>query len=275
MKMQISILLRGGLGNQLFQATAGLFFAKKFDANAILDDSAIVGHSDWTRRSWLRKFDIENLFNSNQIFWMNKSRVMLKSLNMLNSKESSFLTESQLDSMTRLQESVSVYDWFQTKQYAEALKPTLQQGIQKSKLLKSYELAEDLDAKSRVAGIHIRLGDFRKTKDGPLSASWYRRAIQRVINDYEITELHCYSDEIESAYKIVKPFSSKVKLTFPEEFRILNPQELLRSLTCYPIYISSNSTLSWWASFFNQNIQSKIYCNWNDKLRLEKWVYIE
>jgi hypothetical protein len=99
-------------------------------------------------------------------------------------------------------------------------------------------------------GVHIRGGDYRKAPGiGLLSKAYYKRALQelQVATGGEIT---IFSDDLEYASKITKNLSSQSQLNFSN---VKSPLSLLAEMSASETFIGSNSTLSWWASFFSKS----------------------
>ena len=127
--------------------------------------------------------------------------------------------------------------------------------------------------KAQKAAIHVRLGDFKKTVWGALPNSYYQRAVVALLEG-GVQEIDCYSDDIEDAKSIFGNLISEVNMIFPEENTSLNPLELLWVLSSYKYFASSNSSLSWWASYLNRNKDRTIYCPWGENLMMKEWVRI-
>lgn len=270
----IKFRLRGGLGNQLFQLAAASFFSLKLDANVILQDSAIIRHRDKSRRSWLRKLNIEDIVPSGQIEWECRLRSLAASTRFYVPKLRNVLDEKQLIDIDFLKETIEVEDFFISRDYAQCLTPTIVPVRQS--VISNYvsKVAEAIKMSEYSAALHLRLGDFRKTKAGILPAEYYFEGLKQ-LRSFGVRKVDCFSDEIVGAQVYLKSFGNLIEINFPEASRLHNPIELLYTLSKYHFFISSNSTLSWWASYLNKRPDAKIYCNWNDNLYIEKWHKLE
>lgn len=99
-------------------------------------------------------------------------------------------------------------------------------------------------------GVHIRGGDYRKAPGiGLLSKAYYRRALQELQVDSG-AEITIFSDDPDYASVIAKSLSSQYQLNFSN---VKSPLFLLAEMSESSAFIGSNSTLSWWASFFSQS----------------------
>jgi len=267
----IVLHLRGGLGNQLFQATAAAYLASKFETTVVLDDSNIIRHIEKSRRSWLRKIDLNALYKTDKLIWRNKilSKLNLSAISLKDNQLA--LDEVDLKGLTEVTEKIHIADWFQNSTYAQLLMPKFvsDRGIRLRRSVRiqvnKIENTEDLGA------IHVRLGDFRETPWGILSEDWYRGALVKMIEVKKLKRIDCYSDEIETARKMLTPLNRQIEIRFPEERYALLPHELLWTMSKYNSFVSSNSSLSWWSSYLNQNNRPLVFCNWGNNLFLKNW----
>ena len=190
--MTATIMLRGGLGNQLFQVTAGVHFAIRNSTDLLINDSAIIRHQDISRRSWIREFNLQSMFQKENISWTNPRYSMLH-----NWRERLFrkkiLGEEDLLSRDFHGKNFAIYDWFQSSKYLPA------QGIKLKRLdisnlsRRTVVFATDIESDKQIGAIHIRLGDFKETSWGILPTSWYRKSVIKLL-EHDVQELHCYSE---------------------------------------------------------------------------------
>jgi hypothetical protein len=271
---EILLKLRGGLGNQLFQYSAGVFYARKLDAKLIIDDSSVYKHPDPTRRSWLKKIDCISTFGFSRVKWVQNSRRFYLKIQDSYFTNRIYVNEKFLESTNELLEPTKVFDWFHSKEYVESLRNSISSNSDFRLKLQFKDTTTNVELKlpAQKAAMHIRLGDFKGTTWGVLPSDWYLARVRTLLGE-GIEEIDCYSDDLVALKEIVGKWNLKCNFRFPEYTDILHPHELLLALTRYPTFISSNSTLSWWGSYFNTNFSSKIYCNWNDSLRLKEWIY--
>ena len=119
----------------------------------------------------------------------------------------------------------------------------------------------------------MRLGDFHGTSWGVLPISWYGKIFEELntLGDFHI---HIYSDDIKGANEITQMLSPKFEFSFPERDRKLPPHELLWALRNYNTFVSSNSSLSWWASYLNTTENPRIYSAWSEHLHISPWIKV-
>lgn len=273
---KIFLELRGGLGNQLFQYSAGAYFAKKLEATLVIDDSSIYKHPDRTRRAWLKKIDYINTFDFKNVDWMNPSRRFITRATDKVRSRKVYYDESVMKTTKDLTKDIYIHDWFHDKSYVERLHTQFpdEEHAPKKLLLKNRIIDENMPSKKYGAALHMRLGDFKNTSWGTLPSEWYLARVKNLI-DLGVQTIDCYSDDLIESKTTIEKWNLGVTFRFPEEKRFFDPHELLYKISLYQIVISSNSSLSWWASYFNQNQDATILCNWNQKLRLKHWRYYE
>ena len=268
--MKISVILRGGLGNQLFQASAGQYFARKHGVKAFLEDSVILRHQDPSRRSWIRNFDLDGLFGTNNLRMRNRLYCEIKSrVRFIESSEKPF-TQLELENLDEMKRSIRVYDWFHSKKFLPAEKIQLNENLLRNLNARTKDISQHIATSPKIGAIHIRLGDFKATSWGVLPQAWYLNAL-RQLHELGVEYLDCYSDDIQEAKLLVEPISSLFHIRFPELESKLNPHELLWILANYKFYVSSNSSLSWWASYFNIHNEPRILSPWRKELHLTSW----
>jgi hypothetical protein len=267
---KLRMQLRGGLGNQLFQAVAISHFSSKLSATALLDDVAIIRHRNPSRRSWLRKLDIGEFFSNPNLRWTPQITTKIRSSLPKFRNTTPTIDEFGLTSIRSLEKNFRVVGWFQSNEYLPkkhlVLNRRVIDGLPESILEFGDEIIE-----SKRAAIHIRLGDFKQTSWGVLPSSWYGKAIEKLW-EIGVSQVDCFSDDIEDAKAMLNKFCFGMEFNFPEEKRAMNPVELLWVLSSYKYFASSNSSLSWWASYLNRNDDKIIYFPWNENLIMENWL---
>ncbi len=271
---KINLVLRGGLGNQLFQIAAGVFFSKKLQASLIIDDRHIARHKDKSRRSWSRKLDLADAFNFEDISFVNRTAPALLRLGKVASlRKLEVYSESQLIEVTELAKKISVRDWFIKKDYA--VKNIYQyEKFRPKKLSRLTQKIECnlLGSETKFGAMHIRLGDYQKMGYS-LSDEWYQKSAKKLIKD-GIETILVFTDNIDAAKKIISPINKYTKIIFPEIENTLSPIELLWILSNAKFFVSSNSTLSWWSAFLN-NKNKTIYSPHDSSLILSSWHHLD
>ena len=268
--MKIFVVLRGGLGNQLFQTLAGDFFSRKYSASVTLDDFALFQHSDPTRRTWIKKLDVNRIFENDNIRILNQKNRIVRKIRKSGFQVSSALSERDILNLGEPSKRIILFDWFQNTNYIPEKRRELRTEYVKNLRLHVRKYGETVFDSTTIGAIHIRLGDFKSTSWGILPAATYQKAVLKLM-EVGIKTIDCYSDDINSAAKILEPMNKIANIRYPEIETTLAPHELLWTLTQYQSYSSSNSSLSWWASYFNQHEKPNIFSPWDKKLHLTQW----
>lgn len=231
--------MRGGLGNQLFQVAGAIHYAGLSNARVVVDDSLLRNHFDPKRRNWIKRIDV-NQFLSTDVDIRFRDFYIPKLLNDLRLLRFSQLSEDELLQQSDFPARMKIQGWFQNSRYIKVNDVNI--GA-----LYSGNHAETLI--SDVIAIHLRFGDFLRHR-WELPNYYYLNALELMLSQ-EKHSVHVYSDSPLLAEQIIRSEFPNLRIEFPESSRELSPLELMTRLSSYTHYISSNSTLSWWASIIN------------------------
>lgn len=273
----LHLRLRGGLGNQLFQIFGAAYYAKRFRLPLIVNDKDISFHADHSRRSWSRDYNWRNLLPDQEVEWVKFESTfgkrILDRIPFL-SRSLPLVNEEFLSSLQFLDSSIEVKDWFQNKNFLSDDSLVLAREFFLPKVVRgsTTELVNKLARIKRGTVIHIRLGDFLLPKN-QLMIPWnyYRAAIKSVIIEGSRT-LILFSDDLPLATGFVQHAIREfedIEIFCPENTFSLVPDELLWVLSHAQVFISSNSTLSWWAAMLNK--EGTVYSPFMDDLHLDHW----
>ena len=265
----LQLSMRGGLGNQLFQLCGAITLARKLQARLEVNETALKRHKDPSRQNWVHHLDLTNLIGDTKINWVSDKRIKLfKTRTLFNQIE-----EIDIVNLTKMETNLAFRGWFQDKQFVEGLKLTKNslrpQEITTNFLPPNNSMTSNKD----IGAIHMRLGDFHGTSWGVLPISWYEKIFEE-LNTHGDFHIHIYSDDIDGANEITQKLSPKFEFSFPERDRKLPPHELLWALRNYNTFVSSNSSLSWWASYLNITENPRIYSVWSEHLHINPWIKV-
>lgn len=266
-KNSLELEIRGGLGNQLFQLVGALSQAKRLGVDLVINETALQRHSDYTRRNWVKHLELDQLSNGTEITWRTDTKLMAH----FKGRNRSQVDEESVVNLRNLTSNIHFRGWFQESKFPLSLdiaKDSLQ-PISTSNETKNH--VNSIVNSDKLCGIHMRFGDFIETSWGVIPPEWYRNVFHE-LEASGIEELHIYSDDIEMARDVLDGIHHGYKTIFPEQDRTILPHELFWTFRHYQNFVSSNSTLSWWASFLNLAQNPKIYCKWEDHLFIEPWI---
>lgn len=290
---KIVVELAGGLGNQMFQYTAGLFLALQNNCGLILDTS-LVGIGGTNHGITLRNFKLrpDVLFRNQESSSVTK---FIKRVDNSFSNRSKFYARQQLGGIYRsdevgydknlisLEAGSRVRGYFQTFAYADNLRKELLESFELGSESVWYaRLAEEAKAQKPLM-LHIRRGDYVSLKDdfGILAKDYYESAVQRLHANEPDSEVWIFSDSPEAASMLMKESGI-------ENWRMIvpplesTPNETLKLLSLAGKLIIANSTFSWWGGYLNSNqaqicAPEKWFKNRSEPLHLlpKEWIRIQ
>jgi len=261
-------VLRGGLGNQLFQIANGIMIAERFNFD-------IAFHEVDVKRNPRDKKGAEGLgfpFNS-----------LTKKIHVYKCGDSLKLPMRIAMSRFFMTTLTTNLDEEQISLNQKSTFGILQGYLQNLDFLKSFaDLALGriiLGPKSEVnaidgIAIHIRARDGLMHSGMSISKSFYKHALGAVAANPE-SKIDVFSDDLDFAQIFCQELGD-FQFNFLEESASLTATELLRRLSCYEKIISSRSTLSWWACFLASSTRrdTVVISPWGTNFSLRNWRVI-
>jgi hypothetical protein len=241
-RTSITIQLRGGIGNQLFQYCAGVYLALSNSFNLIVDDSG-VDHGET-----LRNFNLPGQFKSNEdLLWKINNRIFRSQTVIDHSGNIGF---ADLD--LRLPQGSRVKGFFQNFKYVESLKA---QGftfaIEPTSLsLEILNLYKKMKF-SQATLIHIRKGDYDKAKDtlGNLSREYYLSALGKIPRSQRGKVFILSDDPLAASESLIG--KDVADFEFIPVFEGVPNSEYLFLFEAASNIIIANSSYSWWGSYLS------------------------
>lgn len=243
----IEVEIRGGLGNQLFQAAGGVYYANVLASKLFLNDCYIRFHPSSKGNSWLRRFDIEELLGTNiRTQFIGFFECVKESIGF--NKEIEELHELEVIAGRDIPRNLKLNSFFQHARYVnvESLRYSVLDQFDISKILPFSNFGY---VQNEAGAVHMRLGDYLKTGISE-PYSYYFEAIRMLLSKVS-KPIHVYSDSLEVAKKILTTEFPREKFIYPELEFTANPLSLLVLLSKYPYFVGSMSTYSWWAAALN------------------------
>ncbi len=277
-KSQIGVLLKGGLGNQLFQVASGMYhsngdslevfnnYTQPRQTNGLADalyfelpSNIHINNSRSNRLerkllalnlrlafvnvSYTRLFKVSKLVNVliNIII-----SFKLKKRSNVHSGDGAGFCEVSLKPGVNL-----LNGYYQAHQFP--YHPAVHNRLREISLKDvSPSLGEWIEAARREKPIivHVRLGDYKNERGiGLLHPIYYEKALRLLELSESTKYIWIFSDEPESVLDFVSP---------PSAFQVrvigkigLNPAETLELMRYGSAYVIANSTFSWWAAFLS------------------------
>ncbi len=238
-KEKITVNLKGGLGNQLFQILAGVNYANKHNKEFFIDYSNQFHASQGNH---------PNEYKSNLFEKIPEGKID-STFKLYNEKRYEY------DEIPFIEGNVLLEGYFQSKEYfnKEDLKIISFDSLQK----KSEIIDNFID--DNTVGIHVRGGDYKiYPKHNVIKEQYYNKCISKFMdsNFYVVTDDRNYASSL-----------------LPDGVKVFNGKNEIGDflfLTRCKNLIISNSTLSWFASMFNNKKKILAPSRWfNDNTNTE------
>lgn len=269
-KKEVTVGLIGGIGNQLFQFYAGLYLAKRNEAELVLDFSRI-GRAGTNHSGSIKDFDLGCNF-SVQVSRSSKLDELLWRVHQKISRE---FPKFRKFSMTRLglyQSNVIGYDfqldkldtpieirgYFQSWRYLKDVEVDTSLSIDLVDP-SSWFRAQSADIEAvQPVGIHVRRGDYESLTDkfGLLDAEYYSRSLARIGPDAVSKSIYVFSDDVEKAEAMLSKL--RFDFHFVQPPKKSSPAESLLLMSKCSSLVIANSSFSWWAGMLGSNDRTVI-----------------
>lgn len=258
-KPLIRIELRGGLGNQLFQAAAALNLARRIGAAVEFDVSRF--HSNHARGYALGPFPHGATAVPARLTIIAKAQRRLAKIwrafgfDVVQSWQGPILHErsySYDDRILSISDSCYLSGYFQSWRYftdiADELKETFDPSIAASQSAKDFATRIGPNDLS----IHIRAGDYKSNPEaraihGVLPADYYHKAMQLAETSSGYEKTFCFSDSSDEARRLL---GGHPGVTFVEGFS--SHDDLYLMSRCRS-HIIANSTFSYWGAWLGRD----------------------
>lgn len=288
--MNICLLQQRGLGNQLFQYAAGLYFAKKHDASMVIVREPDAHATSFGRP---RPFLLSNFCITTPVRELtNWDRLMCSiaavkkpiaaSARLISrtvvyrqpcNEDGTFLPSLTI---SRTIQNVYIEGNFQAHQFALDVDSRLRAefSFRNPPVDKNIEILEEIRAAENPVSLHVRRGDYMLNKGGQevLSINYYELAMQAIRERVGNPTFFVFSDDIAFTRANLPKGERMVFVDHNDE---ANPHEDLRLMSACRHHIIANSTLSWWGAWLNPN-PAKLVCaprNWrNPKISYEDLI---
>jgi hypothetical protein len=272
--MRIHLLQKRGLGNQLFQYAAGLFFAKRHGATLEIireqDHEAIsFGHP---RPFLLSHFCISTpvreltLWDRLMCSVAPIKKPIAASARFVSGtvvyvqpfvEDGTFLPALPVPQSTR---NVYVEGNFQAYQFAQDVEQRVRSefSFRNPPRDKNLEMLERIHAAGNSVSLHVRRGDYTVNRGGQelLPIDYYRQAMEAILQRVSDPTFFVFSDDIAHTRENLPKGE---RMVFVDHNDQANGHEDLRLMAACSHNIIANSTLSWWGAWLNPN-PTKLVC---------------
>jgi hypothetical protein len=272
--LMITVVLRGGLGNQMFEYAAGLALAKRRGTDLVLDTTYLSDR--FPRRNFTyREFDLD-IFTLTPRFttlskianalpvpglWLGLDLAIIKLSDILGIQK--FFTEKdeRVFDPTLLDAPANTVPWGRWQSEKYFLNVT-------DELRAAFTFRHPLEGEAKVLGekirsansvsLHVRRGDYAAFKNvaqtmGDTNLAYYDRAAKYIGEHAKGPKFFVFSDDIDWC-------KGNIKLPFPMEYVSASSEGPkasyhLELMSLCKHNIVANSTFSWWGAWLNKNPQ--------------------
>ena len=257
----IRVELRGGLGNQLFQAAAGYALATRLEGE--LEFELFNFRTRTGREFALTPFPIGGrVIHTKRTFsnrLLRKAEKTLRPFGYIHApswkgpvlEEKSYRYDRRIEDVAG---SCYLRGYFQSWLYFHNCSTSLKQAFDPffgaSDRAKEFASAMSQDALI----VHVRAGDYLKDPKinavhGVLDADYYHRAIQCMQKKGRASKIYCFSDNMPAALEILKDHTN---ISFVEGFSAADDLFLMSQGKSH---IIANSTFSYWGAWLTRSTE--------------------
>jgi hypothetical protein len=259
-------MLRGGLGNQLFQYAAGVSLSRRLDVELELSSALLPRHevhngfvSAWPEQissfDHLGRFEAERTYSTSRHYLQTR---LHQTVRLLGDKFPGpilnlglFANESHASSerFSRISSPVTIDSYCANPAFFQDVMSDVVASIEKVSHPSAWFLTNSEMARTQnPIGIHIRLGDFQRLSHlyGKPRLGYIERGLELLKERFPKSQIWLFSDDPSSASALFgeNTFFDRV-LAAPSESK---PVESLLLLSQCAAIVASNSTFSWWAA---------------------------
>ncbi len=264
---------RFGLGNQLFQYAAAVYFAEKYGAELeiIREDEQTAGSYGHARPFLLSKFAITVPVRDRRLsdrLLRSKSRAVstlalpLRRALRVYSYDPDFRVVGEFKAelgVPRGVRRVYLNGHFQVRQYAESQEARLRREftLREPATGANLEMLRRIEQSPCAVSVHVRLGDYVVEWDGRnlLPVTYYEAAIAEMLMAYPHATFFVFSDDIDAARMRLPGLRNAIFVDHNDES---TAHEDLRLISSCRHHILANSTLSWWGAWLNRDASKKV-----------------
>jgi hypothetical protein len=266
------ILVKGGLGNQMFQYALYLAM-KKNGKNPKLDISLY------------RTTEMHNGFELNRIFGINLSEKEL-----VNSKTSNIMFRAiskyqinYFELIDTLKYNPEVFTssklyidgYWQSEQYFNEISREVKQAFSFNNIdSANLSIAKDM-LNCEAVSVHIRRGDYINTAyENICDAEYYKRAMTFICSKVNNPVFYIFSDNSEEAKSIINEFSVNYKIVNINSGK--DSYKDMYLMTQCRHNIIANSSFSWWGAWLNKSRDKIVVApKWIPDFNCKTWNIIE
>jgi hypothetical protein len=276
----IKLIIKGGLGNQMFQYATAYSVAKKLNTDLVIDLSFMQNRLpifDFTHREYeLDLFDVNapvTTFFKNRLmdkyasYPVEKVFMMTKLIKTFREKKSFLFDSSLFD----VKDGTYIEGYFNNYKYFEAYEKEIQAIFSIDKLFNSdFSDIEEKIKSTESVSINIRRGDYVNSKNKDiyvqLNEAYYLKAINIVREHIKNPHFFVFSYDDPKWFKQALQLEEGEYTYMDRSYTGDHFKTYLRLISLCKHNIISNSTFAFWGAYLNKN-PTKIVISPN------RWMY--
>lgn len=272
--MHVVVRQVSGLGNQLFQYAAGLYFSRRYDArmSMVLDAPQNATSHGYPRPFLLSKFSItapyrhytayDRLLLSTKAAFkplavVPKTLMGVKSYTQDFDRRYIFLPDLPVSRQTGM---LYLGGYWQAYGYSEEIAGELRRefAFREPASGQNLEVLKRMEQSEHPVSLHMRRGDYTLAAEGniALPLTYYEQAIRYFKERLGNPTFFVFSDDIEFA-KTNLP--RDIDAVFVDHNDSFTAHEDLRLMSACHDHIMANSTFSWWGAWLNPRPNKTVY----------------
>jgi hypothetical protein len=266
----IQVILRGGMGNQMFEYAHGLALAKKHHTDLVVDITYLNDRFPRTRKFVYRHYELDAFTTSPRFtalsnvsravpvpgVWTGLDFCMVGIRNLLGARK--YIREKKNwsfdPSVTGAGSDVCLWGFWQSERYFADAKEEVARAFTFSDALPpaAETLAEGIRRHTASVSLSVRRGDYVNAANakifGGTDLNYYHDAIAYIVSRVPEPHFYVFSDDIAWCRENVTP--SFLVTYVPAD---IDGRSVMQLSSLCKHHIIANSTFSWWAAWLNKN----------------------
>lgn len=263
----VTVLLSGGLGNQMFQYAAAKALAVRLDSGYQLD---LYSFSKKTKAT-VRCYELDIFSLSAPVAKTLKGKLVTKIYPYIQKHRSFFqcigvFTDTYAvlyqPKFEEIKGNVVLYGYFQNEKYFENIAADLRKDFLFKKPLidKNLDISNRLQCSQSVA-IHIRRGDYLTNQSSAsnfitLDKAYYEKAIEYIVLNVDNPEFFVFSEDFEWIKENLN--FENYPVTFIDWNKGMDSYIDMQLMSLCKHNVIANSSFSWWGAWLNANTGKKV-----------------
>lgn len=249
----ITVILKGGLGNQMFQYATARAVAEE-------NKDQLYLNTFWFDTQSKRELNIKDFNIQGEIIETGLIKRLAYKIPLFKKRGiigDTYIKEQERfvfdESIFKTSGSIIMEGYWQNEKYFKDIRDTLKKEFSLKKPLggQAHDIKNKIDNCNSVS-LHFRRGDYIKNEKlnkiyGASPMKYYRQALDIVSDKVEDSTLFIFSDDIGW---VKENFKINKQVTYVSQKDIKDTEELILMSRCKHNIIA-NSTFSWWAAWLN------------------------